>query len=124
MNNIWFVHLEPVVLTAVEETSSTCLEDETTVLFPPEFPPATGGNVPIGVSWLQVGLDAVASDVLAPAWSQKPGQAKPKKAGPGQGPGQNFGLSWILAWPGVLESQSPWPGPALLKQHVFYGEYN
>ena len=33
------------------------------------------------------------SDVLAPAWSQKPGQAKPKKS-----------QAWLLAWAGF------WPG--------------
>ena len=43
------------------------------------------------------------SAVLALAWSQKLGQAKPK-----------VGLSWLLAQPDWAKSQSQWPGPRLI----------
>ena len=51
------------------------------------------------------------SDVLALAWGQSQAKAKPKW---GQAkPSQIVGLSWLLAWPDISESQSPWPGPGL-----------
>ena len=37
------------------------------------------------------------SDVLAPAWGQRPGQAEPKKAGPSQAKT----LAWDGFWPGL-----------------------
>ena len=44
----------------------------------------------------------MASDVPAPAWSQKPGQAKPKKAGPDFWLEPAFGPAWDIEKPKPL----------------------
>lgn len=56
------------------------------------------------------------SDVPAPAQSQKPGQAGPRKAGPSRATGA--GLHWLLAWPEMLVGQSRRPRPRLSRDFV------
>ena len=57
------------------------------------------------------------SDVPAPAQSQKPGQAGPKKAGPSRA--MVAGLSRLLARPTICAGQSRRPGPRLSRDLVY-----
>ena len=57
------------------------------------------------------------SDVPAPAQSQKPGQAGPKKAGPSRA--MVAGLSRLLARPTICAGQSRWPAPRLSRDLVY-----
>ena len=55
--------------------------------------------------WVASSYDSHNCDVLAPAWSQKPGQAeqkKPGQAGPELWPETAFGPAWILGKPKPL----------------------
>ncbi len=67
---------------------------------------------------LQFNVDAsgrAVSDVPAPAQSQKPGQAGPKKAGPSRA--MVAGLCWLLARPTTCAGQSRRPKPRLSRDH-------
>jgi hypothetical protein len=61
-----------------------------------------------------VSITVPSSDVHGLALGQKPGQARPKRPGPSQA--KQVGLGLALAWPGLHESQKPWPGPWLLTE--------
>jgi len=61
-------------------------------------------SVVVSLPWIQWAVTAINSDVPAPAWSQKPGQAKPKKAGPSR--------AWFLAWDGFWPSLWFWKAVA------------
>lgn len=75
------------------------------------------GTVPDLTSVLQFNCELGINSQYAYKWCAGSG-LKPK-AGPSQAkksqarPGQESGLSWLLAWPEVSESQSQRPGPRL-----------